>query len=119
MRDIIGIGADLEEVSRLAHLKKPTLQRVFTAAELEYCLASKPAAAQRLAARWAAKEAVIKALPFDGIALKKIEIIKDKSGKPAAVVHDSRAKNISFKLSLSHTKKYAVAFVIACGSVGK
>jgi len=113
--DIIGIGTDLEEVSRLARLKKPALQRVFTAAELEYCKKS----AQSLTARWAAKEAVIKALPFDGIALKKIEIIKDKNGKPGVIVHDERAKKISFKLSLSHTKKHAIAFVVAYRGVKK
>jgi len=112
MRDIIGIGVDLEETARVSRLKKPALQRVFTAAELEYCMAFKNSA-ERLAARFAAKEAVFKALPFDAVALKKIEIIKDKSGKPAVAVHDKRAKNILFKLSLSHTKKYAAAFVIA------
>ena len=110
--EIIGIGTDIEETARTAALKKPVLERVFTAAELAYCLPLKKSA-QSLAARFAAKEAVIKALPFDGIALKKIEIIKDKSGKPQIKLHDKRGKNIKFKVSLSHTAKYATAFVIA------
>jgi holo-[acyl-carrier protein] synthase len=109
---IINIGADIEEVSRIKRLNKKTLERLFTLGELNCCLPKKKFA-EHLAARFAAKEAVFKALPFDGVALKKIEIIKDKTGKPQVLVHDARAKNISFKVSLSHTKKYATAFVIA------
>lgn len=109
---IINIGVDLEEVSRFERLSQKTLERLFTKAELAYCQASKHPA-ERLAARYGAKEAVFKALPFDTIALKKIEVTKDKSGKPAVIVHDKRAAKIMFKISLSHTKKYAVAYVIA------
>ena len=109
---LINIGTDIEDVQRIARLKKNTLERVFTKAELDYCLASKNPA-EHLAARFAAKEAVFKALPFDEIALKKIEVIKDEYNKPQILIHDERAKKILFKLSISHTKKYATAFVIA------
>ena len=117
MMEIINIGVDIEEVARIARLKKAALSRVFTETELAYSLPKKNAA-QHLAARFAAKEAVFKALPFDGIALKKIEIVKDKAGKPQAVLHDARTKGIGFKISLSHTQKYAAAFAVSyriCG----
>jgi len=109
--EIINIGTDIEEVSRIARLNQKTLRRVFTEAELKYC-AAMPYPARHLAARFAAKEAVFKALPFDGLALKKIEVIKDKSGKPQVLVDDARAKKMGFKVSLSHSAKYATAFVI-------
>lgn len=110
--EIINIGTDIEEVSRIAALNKATLERVFTQAELDYCLPKKNAA-QHLAARFAAKEAVFKALPFDGVALKKIEVIKDGQNKPQILLHDDRAVDILFKVSLSHTEHYATAMIIA------
>jgi holo-[acyl-carrier protein] synthase len=110
--EIINIGTDIEEVARIKKLPEKTLRRVFTRAELDYCLAKKNSA-QHLAARFAAKEAVFKALPFDAVALKKIEVIKDKNNKPQIVLRDGRAKDIVFKVSLSHTAKYAAAFIIA------
>lgn len=109
--EIINIGIDLEEVSRFSILDKKLLARLFTVAELKYAL-SKKNYAQHLAVRFAAKEAVFKALPFDKIALKKIEIIKDKAGAPNVNVSDERAKNIGFKISLSHTDNYATAVVL-------
>lgn len=110
--EIINIGTDIEEVARISKLSQKTLERVFTKAELDYCLPQKNKA-QHLAARFAAKEAVFKALPFDGVALKKIEVIKDAQGKPQIALHDERAKDIGFKVSMSHTQKYATAFVVA------
>ncbi|MDR0734640.1 MAG: holo-ACP synthase [Elusimicrobiota bacterium] len=112
MMQIINIGIDIEEVARIARLKKAALARVFTETELAYSLPKKNAA-QHLAARFAAKEAIFKALPFDGVALKKIEIVKDKTGKPLAILHDARAKDIGLKISLSHTRKYAAAFAVS------
>lgn len=109
---IINIGTDIEEVRRFENLDIKVLRRLFTKAELDYCLKSKNKA-QHLAVRFAAKEAVFKALPFEEIALKKIEIIRKQGAKPQIVVHDDRAKDLIFKLSLSHTKNNAVAFVVA------
>lgn len=110
--EIINVGTDIEEVERIGRLESTVLERIFTKSELDYCLTKKNSA-QHLAARFAAKEAVFKALPFDEVSLKKIEITKDKSGKPQVLLHDDRAKDIMFKISLSHTDKYATAFVIA------
>ncbi|MDR1684006.1 MAG: holo-ACP synthase [Elusimicrobiota bacterium] len=109
---IINVGIDIEEVKRIGRLKEPVLNRVFTAAELSYCR-SKKNPGQHLAARFAAKEAVFKAIDFDELALKKIEVIKNKNNKPEILLHDKRAKNILFKVSLTHTKNYAAAFVVA------
>lgn len=108
---IVNIGTDIEEVGRFEKLDKKILQRLFTKEELSYSLGKKNQA-QHLAVRFAAKEAVFKALPFEEIALKKIEIIRKPGCKPEIIVHDKRAKNLIFKLSLSHTKNNAVAFVI-------
>lgn len=108
---IVNIGTDIEEVSRFENLDDKILQRLFTKEELAYSLKKKNQA-QHLAVRFAAKEAVFKALPFEEIALKKIEVIRKQGCKPEIVVHDKRAKDLIFKLSLSHTKNNAVAFVI-------
>ena len=87
------------------------LQRLFTKEEIAYSL-NKKNQAQHLAVRFAAKEAVFKALPFEEIALKKIEVIRKAGQKPQVIVYDERAKDLIFKLSLSHTKNNAIAFVI-------
>ncbi len=110
--EIINIGTDIEEVKRIARLNAGTLERVFTREELAYAR-EKANPPQHLAARFAAKEAVFKTLPFEGIALKKIEIIKEEGQKPRVEVKDKRAAKINFKLSLSHTKDYACAVVLA------
>lgn len=109
--NIVNIGTDIEEVRRFEDLDIKILRRLFTKEELDYCLKSKNKA-QHLAVRFAAKEAVFKALPFEEIALKKIEIIRKQGQKPQIIIHDERAKNLFFKLSLSHTKNNAVAFVV-------
>ncbi|MBQ4493207.1 MAG: holo-ACP synthase [Elusimicrobiaceae bacterium] len=108
---IVNIGTDIEEVLRFENLEIKTLHRLFTEKELAYCLNSKNKA-QHLAVRFAAKEAVFKALPFEEIALKKIEVVGKQGQKPQIAVYDERAKNLIFKLSLSHTKNNAVAFVV-------
>lgn len=112
---IINIGTDIEEVGRFLNLDKKVLNRLFTKEELAYCLKSKNYA-QHLAARFAAKEAVFKALPFEKIALKKIEVVRKAGSKPQIVIHDERAKKLICKLSLSHTKTNAVAFVLILGA---
>ena len=109
--EIINIGVDIEEVSRFVKLDDKILNRLFTKGELFYCLKQKNYA-QNLAVRYCAKEATFKALPFDKISLKKIEVIKDTNGAPRIKIADIRADGLSFKVSLSHTKDYAVASVL-------
>jgi holo-[acyl-carrier protein] synthase len=113
-----GIGVDIETIGRF---KKPDitsdssfLKKIFTAAELEYCFSCRTPA-QHLAARFAGKEAVIKALAGlnrAGLGYKDIEITNDKDGVPAAEIRKSGFNDLEIKLSLSHAKDEAIAFAV-------
>jgi holo-[acyl-carrier protein] synthase len=113
----IGIGIDIEDVHRFQKLDRERheafFSRVFTRSELEHCF-SKGAASAHLAARYAGKEAVIKALGSmgtTGLAYKDIEIVNREDGAPLARVH---ADDSSFRvlISLSHCEDRAVAVAI-------
>ena len=108
--ELIGIGTDLIEVSRMeAFAKRPdALARIFSQEEIDYCLSRKNKY-EHLAVRFAAKEAVYKALPFDGVAFKNISVFNLPSGRPQVHVDDPRMKAFSVLISLSHTKHYATA----------
>ena len=107
-----GLGIDLVEISRIRQLavRSPGfLKRVFTPGELAYSNKSKNKY-ERLAARFAVKEAVIKALDAKDLPLKNIETENTSSGQPRV-----RVKNLpeaAFMVSISHTSSYAVAAVI-------
>jgi len=118
---ILGIGNDLIEVERIRALfeKKGDsfLKRVFTEGEASYCLSHKDPAPY-LAARFAAKEAVAKAW---GIGIGKvlrwidIEVVKNAEGKPMAILSkecQDKFPKSTIWLSISHTKKYALATVV-------
>ena len=124
---IIGTGVDITEVPRiqqtLDRYGDRFLKRVFTAAEISYC-AGKPNAAERLAARFAAKEAGMKALGTGlrgGIAWKDVEVTRLPGQRPRLLYH-GRAAEIAAALgckqthlSLSHTGEQAIAHVILEG----
>jgi holo-[acyl-carrier protein] synthase len=112
-----GIGIDLVEVPRIAEkIRDPKfLQRIFTPAEIEECQKLSHAT-QAFAARFAAKEAVGKALGT-GIGGKlswhDVEILRSESGTPTATIKSSTIKQMNkIKISLSHTENYAVAVAI-------
>lgn len=121
---IIGTGVDIVEISRIRQAadkwKDKFLSRVFTEKELGYAN-SKKFACQHLAARFAAKEAVLKAFgdsSINNMEWKNIEIINNKDGKPMVRLN-GEAKRMMAKrgvrdiiVSLSHTKNYAVANAI-------
>ena len=111
----ITCGIDIIEVHRVEEaiekFDERFLNRIYTDLEKTYCN-SRDNRYQHFAARFAAKEAVFKALPFDKIAFKKIQIINDKSGAPRVTVKDRRAEGLEFKISLSHTKNFAQAVVL-------
>jgi len=124
---IIGIGLDLIEVPRIAQaLSHPTRgerfrARVYTPGEIEYCERRRRTSAQSYAARFAAKEAVMKALGRGfggGIAWREIEVIRGR-GAPSIAVFGLAAKIaadrgiVRFHLSLTHTAETAMAYVIA------
>jgi holo-[acyl-carrier protein] synthase len=112
---IWGIGVDIVEVERIKELIKKEgnfLKRVFSEDELKYCLGKKNQY-ERLAVRFAAKEAGWKAARIKGLALKDIKIIKSPGGRPTITCNDKRAKDLHFYVSLSHTARYGCAMVVA------
>lgn len=122
---IIGIGCDLAEVQRIK--KALTLEkfadRVFTKAEQQYCEARGMQKFASYAARFAAKEAVLKALGtgLRGGKMIDIEVYNDCMGKPCLRLNGyfgslAEERGIAeLHLSLSHTKELAMAQVILEG----
>ena len=119
-------GVDLIEVNRISRALTRHgdrfLQRVFTPAEVLYCRNRIP----ELAARFAAKEAVSKALGVgmrmiarEGINWKDVEVLGDARGKPLVRLRGraaARSRELTLSewaISLSHTGQYAIAFVVA------
>ncbi len=120
---IIGIGTDIIKIERIARIinKLPNfIDRVFTPSEAEYCL-SKAIPAQSFAARFAAKEAVMKAMGTgwgDGISWQDIEVTVGLNGNPSITVHNACAQFMesnqicNIHVSLAHEKEYAIAYVL-------
>ncbi len=117
-----GIGIDIEEVDRVAAKcrKQAFMELVFTAGEQAYCL-GKGKAGQAFAARFAAKEAYMKAIGqgwSDQAQFHEIEVIHAPSGQPKLVLHGNTRKFFEKEgysavfLTLSHTPLTAVAVVI-------
>lgn len=125
IRVIIGVGCDFVEVARIKKaIENPRfIQKVYTPAEIEYCLARGKQQAMSFAARFAAKEAAAKALGtgFRNASMQDVEVSKDELGKPIIKLSGrfkERAKNLGckyFHVSLSHTKEYGLAQVILEG----
>ena len=121
---IVSIGIDIIEVRRVSEVLTRTprfAERVFTEAERSYCDSRGVVASQHYAARFAAKEAALKALQTgwrDGISWQDVEIAARDSGAPFLVLH-GMAKELFEKsgatkvhLSISHTTEHAIAEVI-------
>ena len=113
-----GVGTDIESVNRFADLVEkndPLIRRVFTPDEIRYCLSGQYPA-ERFAARFAAKEAVVKAL-YDlgvtGVAIPAVEILKRPDGAPSVRVAGLAADRVTVRVSLSHSRDWAVAFALA------
>jgi len=116
--DSICAGVDIETISRFNESKitsRTFLNLCFTPLEQQYCL-SKAKPAQHFAARFAAKEAVIKALSGLDLYLErnKIEITNNIIGRPyiTFITDNSRILQLKSDLSLSHSETSAIAFVI-------
>jgi holo-[acyl-carrier protein] synthase len=115
------VGVDIIEIERVAAViarwREKFLARVYTEAELRYCRGR----VSELAARFAGKEAITKALGtgIRGLAWREMEILPDPLGKPLVTLHGrahARAEAIGlshFAISLSHSRDYAVAMVVA------
>ena len=119
---IHGVGVDIVDIDRIrssvSNFGDIFLERVYTPDEVSYSMKRKDPHPS-LAARFAAKEALIKALTTDeSIPLKDIEVVVADSGKPS--IKPGKCLNelmntlgiSSIHLSLSHEKRYAVAYVI-------
>jgi holo-[acyl-carrier protein] synthase len=119
----LATGVDLIEIARIDEVVsrhgKYYLERVFTPAELEYC----GKRAESLAGRFAAKEAVAKALGtgIGNVSWKEIEILGDEHNAPRLILHgmaESKARELGFttwSVSISHSQSHSVAFVVAIG----
>ncbi|MGC4175964.1 holo-ACP synthase [Demequina sp.] len=117
---ILGLGIDVVAISRFEESLQRSpgfLERVFTPAERERSIAS-------LAARWAAKEALAKALGSPGgLNWQDAEVVSEPSGRPTLVVRGTVAARaaelgiVTFHLSLSHDAGIASAVVVAEGTV--
>lgn len=114
---VVGTGVDLVEVTRfhraVERWGQRLLTRLFTSRELAYC-SSRRGRAQHLAARFAAKEAVVKALGAPkglGLQWQDLEVAPSATGQPQVVFHGrmSRWSDLQVYLSLTHTRRYAVA----------
>jgi len=116
-KDLISVGTDIVEVARVAKLirNENFVRRIFTPEETAYCLFKKNRA-QHFAVRFAAKEAVWKALSVTGvrgIGHKEIKIHRNPTGQPYVSL-SSRLKKFEpgISLSLSHVREYAVAVAL-------
>lgn len=127
MSRIIGTGIDMVEVARIARAvrlwDRHFTTRVFTEGELRYCTRN-VLGAQRLAARFAAKEAVIKAFGepcATNIRFTDMEITHTKNGKPIMMLSGDMERLRTamavqeIMISLSHTKDYALASATIIG----
>jgi holo-[acyl-carrier protein] synthase len=123
--DVIGVGVDLCEVGRIRRTLERTpgfVDRVYTQAEQGYCRSANDPTA-RFAVRFAAKEAVLKALGvgLGACPLRDIEVVRDTSGAPSLVLHGAAATLAAergvtaWQISLTHTATMAEAVVIAVG----
>jgi holo-[acyl-carrier-protein] synthase len=122
---VVGVGTDIVDVSRISNMidkyGDSFLKKTFTDSEINYCSAFSDSQLH-FAARFAAKEAMAKALGtgFRGeLSLKGLSLENDSLGMPLAVL-DSAAKAALAKIggkkmsvSISHLKEYAIAFAVA------
>jgi len=121
---IVGTGIDIAEVPRIARAiaryGDRFLRRIFTGNEIQYC-ESKANRVERYAARFAAKEAAMKALGTGwnhGVRWRDVEVRREPGGRPTLAFHGKAAEFAAklgafhVALSLSHTASEAIAQVI-------
>jgi holo-[acyl-carrier protein] synthase len=120
---IFGIGTDIIEIKRVEKMVargRQYLETIFTEKEMDYCDA-RARKSEHYAVRYAAKEAVLKALGTGwrgGLAYADIEITNEESGKPKILVRGEVKKYFDqyqirqTSISLSHTRDIAIAVII-------
>lgn len=119
------VGVDICSVGRITDVYERYgerfLRRVLTEGEIAYVKSAEKHTAVRIAARFAAKEAVVKVLGtgWIGVGWQEVELVRLPSGEPRVKLHGramQRAEHLGlsqFEVSMSHEKEYAVAFVVA------
>ncbi len=123
--EILGIGTDIVECPRIGKMIEQYgelfLRRVYTAREVRYCQARKHAI-EHFAGRWAAKEAILKAMGAvgsQGISWTDLEVRMDESGQSQVLVGGAakevaRTRGIAdILISIAHCRTYATAYAIA------
>jgi holo-[acyl-carrier protein] synthase len=127
--DILGIGTDIVECLRIGKMIEQHgelfLRRVYTDREIRYCNARKHAI-EHFAGRWAAKEAILKAIGTGwsrGICWTDLEVRNDAQGQPKVLVRGG-AKDIALQrgigdilVSISHCRTYATAYAMAVANI--
>jgi holo-[acyl-carrier protein] synthase len=107
---IVGLGIDIVEIARIREaMKNPKfVERILTPAEREYCNS-----ALKVAGRWAAKEAVAKAVGLS-LAWHDVEILPNELGEPSAKVASRYfdPSRLRLKVSISHERNNAVAVAV-------
>jgi holo-[acyl-carrier protein] synthase len=122
---IFGIGTDIVECLRIAQMIERHgelfIGRVYTQQEIQYCQ-SRRQATQHFAGRWAAKEAVLKALGTGwrrGISWRDVEIRNERSGSPVVTLYGGARDYMDQQgisqvlISISHCRSHATAYALA------
>lgn len=125
--NILGLGTDITEIVRIGRMIERHgelfLNRVYTEDEIAYCQKRKEYL-QHYAARWAAKEAVMKTLGTGwvrGMSWRDIEVVNNKAGRPNIIIHGGAlevAEQLGIDqilITLSHCRAYATATAVAVG----
>jgi holo-[acyl-carrier protein] synthase len=125
---MLGLGTDIVEIVRIGEMIERHgelfLERVYTEKEVAYCQ-KRASSYQHFAGRWAAKEAVLKALGTGwakGISWRDIEVVTLPSGQPRVLVHGAvqelseQAGITGYLLSISHCRSHATATAVALGA---
>lgn len=116
----ISVGTDIIEIERIKKIienkKEKFLNSMYTENEIKYCESKNVQKYQSYAARFAAKEAIYKALSsyinFE-YSWKDFEIVNSENGKPKINLHFNIESLENIEISISHCKEYAVAYVTA------
>ncbi len=122
------IGTDIVHISRIVavveQFGKHFLDKVYTPQEQQDCHRSARQVSARLAGRWAAKEAVVKALGtgWRGVGYRDVEIVRQPSGAPTIALHNRALALVQqrqqtsweWQLSFSHDGDYAIATALFC-----
>ena len=116
----VTVGTDIIEVERIKNAiesNKQFANTVFTDKEIEYCESKNKSKYEHYSTRFAAKEAMFKAISIYlknkySISWKNVEVLNDKNGRPYINLLDINVNIKDVDISLSHIKDYAIANVV-------